>query len=137
MEPVPIPLSLRPPLLQDEIVLLTLYSFVFIVGTVGNGFVIHSFASNTAAGSRFVVALAIVDLITSIWVPCERFLQMAYRFHNFEGRQSLVSNLEEDYQDITHSPLSDSSCRFIHYCYPALFYASSWLLFAISCERLR
>ena len=125
--------------MKDEIVLLVLYSFVFIVGTFGNGLVIRSFASNTAAGAKFVVALAAVDFLTSIWAPLQRILLIIFRFHNFDGDYSLDMNIkvEIDLQHFTHDPLGDIPRRIINRCWPALIDASSWLLFAISCERLR
>ena len=115
-----ISLSVRPAFKDREIVSLALYSFVFIVGTVGNVWVIHRFASISAAGSKFVQVLACVDFLSSIWVP---FLRITYTVCT--------------YDKVHHWPLGEASCRILQFCYQPLFYISAWLLVAISADRLR
>ena len=101
-----------------EILLMIIYSFIMISGTIGNVIVIKSFLRKTnQPGSRFVVCLAVVDLISSILVP----------FNN------IVSNV---YLGM-HWPFGKLACLLIHPWLGSTFYASAWLLVVISLERTR
>ena len=60
------------PINGRKIAMLCLYLLTIVIGTIGNGFVVKYFAFGDASGrpgSRFIVVLAIVDFVTSIWIP--------------------------------------------------------------------
>ena len=113
--------SLREPFTRTEIFVLFMYVFVFLIGTVGNGMVIRIFYVNgDQLGSRYVLVLAFVDLITSIWIPA-----------NMVG---IIVNKISD----SNSPWPFG--KVICYLRPfhfSLFAASAWLLVAICLERVR
>ena len=71
-------------------------------------------------GSRFVIILAGVDFVTSIWIPSYVITDIIYFFPP---------------EDPTW-PFGKYSCYFALF-YPFLFYTTSWLLLAISLERAR
>ena len=100
-----------------------LFSFVFLSGTLGNAFVMKSFAfgsESERAGSRFVIVLAAVDVLTSIWVPFHKITRVLFYF-----------------SPIYHWPYGKGSCGIIRSLYKSTFYASAWLLVAISLEKAR
>ena len=115
-------LSKRPPFSIMDIISITLYSLAILIGTVGNVLVIKFFATGDASnhpGSMFVIVLAVVDFISSIWVPLLQITRISY--------------------DAYHSsawPLGETACRILR-LYPLFQYATSWLLLTISLERLR
>ena len=110
-------LSLRRPYDTSDTVEMTLYLFIFISGTVGNGVVIRSFLqARDQPGSRFVVSLAFIDLISSIWVPMMNIILVIYEYK--------------------HWPLGEIACLMSSFT-QSTFYASAWFLVAISLERAR
>ena len=112
------PLSFRSPFTKEEISHTIIYSFIAVVGTIGNGLVIKSFLlSRDQPGSRFVIALAAVDFVTSILVPIRAFVDIAYGYN--------------------HWPWGVTACLLIKPWPSAFVSASSWLLIAISLERMR
>ena len=119
--PVSMSPSYRGPFTQTEIVLLFMYVFVLLVGTVGNGLVIKTFYANRdRPGSRYVLVLAMIDLITSIWIPLVNIGKIVTTIsHNFSSW-----------------PFGKIACylRLFEFSLPA---ASAWLLIAICLERVR
>ena len=123
MKHVPISIFQRNGLSKQEIATIVLFSFVFLSGTCGNAFVIKSFATgrqSERAGSRFVIILAAVDIVASIWVPFYTITRVLFYF-----------------SPIYHWPHGKLSCTIIRPLYRSTFYASAWLLVAISLERTR
>ena len=122
LEPIPLPYSLRKPYTTREIVSLTVYAFVFLSGTIGNGLVIKLFLTKVnIPGSRFVIVLAGVDLLASIWVPLYFISTLVFTFHD----------------TLLHCPFGNVGCRVIKIWYSSMVYASAWLLVAICIERVR
>ena len=81
--PIPYQLSLRQPYTADDILTLTLYTLIFTSGTIGNAVVIKSFLrAPDQPGSRFVVGLACVDIISSISVPFYNIIGIMYKYHH-------------------------------------------------------
>ena len=112
------PMSFRKPFNGAEIALLLLYSFVLVTGSIGNGMVIKTFlASSDKPGSRFVICLAIIDLISSVWIP--------------------VRNMIPAIQQYPHWPFGKIACRVLTPLGMCFIYTSAWLLVGISFERLR
>ena len=118
-------LSVRQPFTRREIIELFIASVILLVGTFGNGLVIKSFASGDASkhpGSRFVIVLAFVDIISSIWNPTTIVIvDVVYFFSD---------------ADIAVWPLGELACK-IDFFRPLLDYSTAWLLLAISLERAR
>ena len=113
--------SYRRPFKRTEIFVLSLYAFVILVGTVGNGLVIQKFFVNRdKPGSRFVLVLAMIDMITSIWIPMI-----------FIGE--IVNKISERFFSF---PFGKVAC-YLRLFRLSLFAASAWLLVAISLERIR
>ena len=97
---------------------ITIYGFIFIAGTIGNWLVIKSFLTKSAQpGCRFVVALALVDFISSIWIPLLNIVLALYK----SG----------------HWPLGKICCYILRPFDISFMLASAWLLVAISLERAR
>ena len=97
---------------------ITVYGLIFITGTIGNGIVIKSFLAKSAQpGCRFVVALALVDLISSIWIPLINIVLALYKS--------------------VHWPLGKICCYILRPFGISFMFASAWLLVAISLERAR
>ena len=102
---------------------IVLFSFVFLSGSCGNAFVMRSFAfgsESEKAGSGFVTILAAVDVVSSVWVPFHTMTRVLFYF-----------------SPINHWPYGKASCGIIRSLYKSTFYASAWLLVAISLERAR
>ena len=119
---VPLSLSARKPFEIREIIEICLYSLTILVGTVGNALVMKHFASANVSGrpgSRFVIVLAGVDFLSSIWIPCFFIVRLMYSDSSFFP-----------------SDFGESACRILQ-LYPPLLYSTSWLLLAISLERAR
>ena len=111
----------RAPFTQAEVLLLFMYVLVFLIGTVGNGVVIKIFYDNRdQPGSRCVLMLAIVDCISSIWIPVTMIGQ-------------IVSKIS-DYLDAW--PFGKVMC-YLRPFMLSLLAASAWLLVAICLERIR
>ena len=116
--PIPYQLSLRRPFSVDEISQLILYSMIFVSGTLGNGLVINVFRKATdRPGSRFVIILAVIDLVTSVITPLNNILTILY--------------------DFQHWPLGKIGCFLLKPWMESTFFASAWILVAISAERFR
>ena len=104
-----------------EIFQLFLYAFVMLVGTVGNGLVIQKFfIDRDQPGSRFALALGMIDLITSIWLPMGKIGQIV---NKISGR-------------VFSFPFGKVAC-YLRSFDASLFASSAWLLVAISLERIR
>ena len=116
--PVNYKLSHREPYDWEDKTQLTLYAFIFVTGTLGNGLVVKSFLQTPdQPGSRFVIALAVVDCISSVWIPSLSVLDIVY--------------------DHQHWPLGEAACMLLRPWATSLVYASAWLLVTISFERAR
>ena len=116
--PILYDLSFRSPFTSMEITQLVLYAFVFISGTTGNLLVIKYFLrSPDQPGSRFVISLALIDLIASILVPIRNSIIIIYEFQ--------------------HWPLGQIGCYMLWPWTECTLFASAWLLVAISLERVR
>ena len=113
--------SVKGPFMAPEKFLLFLNAFVLLTGTLGNALLIKKFYANSVqSGSRFVLLLAAVDFVTSIWVPVVGFGSLMINtmpYNNFWlfGKET---------------------CYFNVFQY-LLFVTSSWLLVAICAERMR
>ena len=118
--PVPMSPSLRGPFTHTEIFLLLIYVVVFLIGTVGNGLVIKAFYGNQEQpGSRFVLALAFIDFITSMGIPIQ-----------------VIGNIVNKISDSVYSwPFGKVMCYLSPFW--TLSMASAWLLLAICLERIR
>ena len=125
-DPVTISLSYRQSFTPSDITAITLYTLSLIAGTIGNGIVILSFiAKRNQPGMRFVVILAAVDMLSSIWVPLAFISNIVWRYDDYyEG-------------EFTHCPFGSIGCNFIHIGYVCMLYVSAWLLVAICLERMR
>ena len=106
-----------------QISLVVLYSLVVLFGTVGNILVVRSFGKKNMrqkAGNKMVVVLAVNDCVSSIIVP---FLRI-----------SSIIRLEEFSHFIV---LRKTLCYLSAGIMETFLIASSWLLVAISFDRLR
>ena len=133
-QPAPWSLGLRQPFDGRIIIAICVYPLNLLVGTVGNVLVIKYFSSEYAsgrAGSRFVAVLAGVDFISSIWVPTTVIVAALY-YHPvislFYWNKGFILPNNCIFGEIT--------CRVAQF-YPLLFFATPWLLLAISLERAR
>ena len=106
---------------------LIVFIFIIIFGTIGNAFVIRLFRSESRrkqAGTEFVIALAVTDLLSSILVSSSSVLQI------------VLLSLHPEYLTAPW-PFGRFACHVLP-SFNALFVsASAWLLTAISIERLR
>ena len=119
----PITLGARPPFKPLEILEFSIISLEFFIGTIGNALVIRTFVSPDALnrpGSKFIIVLACVDFLSSLWIPFLNIIDRLYDFKHFN-----------------HWPFSELSCRVLLAFYPFLFYSNAWLLVAVSLERAR
>ena len=102
-----------------------LYTLVFLCGTIGNALVIkYNISSSTTKrnGSKFVVVLAIVDLISSIWVPFVEVNRILFY---------------RPYIRDSHWPYGKIPCYVLNGYFYGMFYSSAWLLVAVGIERIR
>ena len=103
--------------------LVVLYSLVTLLGTVGNILVVKWFGKKNMrqkAGNKMVVVLAVNDFASSIFVP---FLRISSLIRLQEFSQVVV--------------LRKALCYFSGGIMETFLIASSWLLVAISFDRLR
>ena len=122
-QPIQWTLTARLPFNYKDILQLCIYSVTILIGTFGNLLVVKYFAFGELSshpGSRFVVVLAVIDFVSSLWIPV--FVP-------------IVEILYEAPTSYTW-PFGEKACQILMF-YPVLFYASSWLLVAISLERAR
>ena len=120
---IPLDFGVKEHFSGKEILLLTVYILGLLLGTIGNALVIKQFVSFDAhehPGSRFVIVLAGVDFVSSIWLP---FLDIVYTFYDFKV--------------IKPWPLGQILCVPIVGFNGIFFFCSAWLLVAISLERAR
>ena len=107
----------RRPYNAHDVSQLSLYTFVFVSGTIGNAIVIRSFiGASDQPGSRFVVALATIDFLASVYVP-------------FCNVMTIISD--------GHWFLGEVGCFILRPWLESSFSASAWILVAISLERAR
>ena len=107
-----------------DIILIVCYAFVFLSGTVGNGFVIRWFGrkgERRKAGNKLVVMLAINDLLSSVLVPLSQIHYLISASINPPGVWYLGKVLCYSLPGIGRTFL----------------YATSFYLIAISLERYR
>ena len=109
-------LSMRRPFTASDISQLILFLVIFLLGTIGNGMVIQSFIrASERPGSRFVIALAAIDAVTSLITPL----------------QSISIFIYDGY------PLGKVGCIMLAPLQLSNVFASAWLLVVISLERAR
>ena len=114
--PIAFTLSLRRPYTDRDVSQIILYLVIFLSGTIGNGMVIQSFIrASERPGSRFVVALAAIDAVTSLITPL----------------QSISIFIYDGY------PLGKVGCIMLAPLQLSNTFASAWLLVVISLERAR
>ena len=106
-----------------QVSLVVLYSLVALLGTIGNTLVVKWFGEKNMrqkAGNKMVVVLAVNDFVSSIIVP---LLRIAYviRLNHFSEIVVLRATL----------------CHFGAGVMETFLIATSWLLVAISVDRLR
>ena len=109
---------------QDEVAQIAFYSFIFLAGTVGNAVVIKNFVSphrRDKPGSYFVAALAAVDMLASITIPCLYVTKMIFKYP----------------LDQPLWPWGKATCYIATICDSAVYFISALLLAAISLERTR
>ena len=122
-----ISLAFREPLTTLQIAKLTLYSFVVVTGTFGNGWVIKLMYKNQSNyGSRFIIALAAVDMVSSLWIP---FIWMHWILYEFRD--------DPLHSAILHWPYGETLCLVLWPWFPCLLFMSAWLLLFIALERTR
>ena len=105
------------------------YTIVFICGTVGNALVIRNYASSSTSGqngAKFVIVLAIIDLISSVWVPFVEVNKILF----FRPYVRII-------ETYSHWPYGKIPCYVLHGSFNMMFFASAWLLVAIGIERMR
>ena len=116
--PISYTIKFRRPYDSLDISKLLLYSFILVSGTIGNGMVIQAFLrSSGQPGSRFVVGLAVIDLVSSILIPLGNFILITF--------------------DHKHWPFGKIGFFILRPWKPSTFYASAWMLVSISLERAR
>ena len=114
---VPFQISFRRPYDIKAITQLLLYSLIFLLGTMGNGMVIkHFIRAQDRPGSRFVLSLAAVDFLSSILVPFTVIISVIY---------------------FPHSPLGHIGALITAPWTLSTYFASAWMLVAVSLERTR
>ena len=114
--PIAYTLSMRRPYTVSDISQLIRFLVIFLSGTIGNGMVIQSFIeASERPGSRFVIALAAIDSITSLLSPL----------------QSISIIIYDGY------PLGKGGCVVLAPLQLSNTFASAWLLVVISLERAR
>ena len=123
-----ISLGVRQPFTVSEIAQICIYALSILIGTCGNALVIKYFSFGDAsirAGSRFVVILAAIDIVSSLWLPGYYIvINISYRFHLYTS------------PEFAHWPFGKVACHIFPF-YPLLLYATAWILLAISMERAR
>ena len=106
-----------------QVSLVVLYSLVALLGTIGNTLVVKWFGEKNMrqkAGNKMVVVLAVNDFVSSIIVP---FLRISYIIRLDDFSQKVV--------------LRKTLCYFAAGIMETFLIATSWLLVAISVDRLR
>ena len=97
---------------------------ILLLGSLGNCFVIYMFTltkKSKQAGSGFVVALAVTDLISSIAIPTVPVIEVVLRIKYMTP----------------YWVLGEWGCYILNDIGPVFVTASSWILVAISVERWR
>ena len=104
-----------------------LVSLILVFGTVGNICVIHMHGFTEErhhAGSKLVVALAATDFLSSILIPVDAMTWITQRVRHPDA-------IDPPY------PHSVGVCFLLKSVSPLFMMASSWLLTAVSIERVR
>ena len=116
-------LSIRQPFTVIEITTSCMYVLTIVIGTFGNVLVVKYFAQGEASarpGSKFVVVLAVIDFVSSLWMP----------------GIAIVGDILYKFPFFYHWPFGESACYIFHF-HGFLIYSTPWLLLAISMERAR
>ena len=103
--------------------LYVVFSLVVAFGAIGNAFVIYLFWSSKRrrqAGAAFVIALALTDLLSSIFVSMNAFIMLAMQGTVFKTWK-----------------WGSFACYILPSLNAFFVTASAWLLTAISLERMR
>ena len=117
-QPIAYQVSFRGPYTWKQILRLILWGIICISGVIGNALVVKFFIRKyDQPGSRFVVGLAVFDLIFSVLV--------------------LFNNIIIDTYDYVHWPFGTVGCIMIKHLSMSNYYASGWMLVVISFERAR
>ena len=112
-EPNPI---ISPPMV---VLLCIVYSAVLLVGSCTNSLVIYTIVnrSRRAAGDVFIIGLASVDFLASVFVPINMI-------------PDIITHLKNWYY-------GNIGCKVLPVISPASIFASSWILVAIAVDRYR
>ena len=103
-----------------QICILTLCCLVFVFGTIGNVYVIKLFIkSEQNPGSRLVVALACIDIFSSLILPLNTVVNYVYN----PGKT-------------LYWPFGEGVCYVVGYV-DFVVPTSAWIMVAISMERYR
>ena len=109
----------------DNIIAITAYVILIVLGTIGNSFVVKWFlAKRKMTGSKFVIMLALTDLLNSIVSPLDTIhVSVSRGLHPMPFRSRWY--------------LGEFMCSLMSGLPRTLLCASPWLLVAISVERYR
>ena len=109
----------------SDVAIISINCLVFFIGTPGNAYVIHKFAFTNKqyyAGSKFIVALALIDLLASLILPC---------YGIFRRMNEILNNRHP----VWH--IGRFLCYLLNNLHALFLGTSSWCLVAIACVRFR
>ena len=110
---------------SSDIAIILMNCLVFVIGTAGNAYVIHKFTFTSKqyyAGAKFIVTLALVDLMASFILP---------GYGIFRRMNEILNNRHPVWQ------IGRFLCYLLNNLHALFLGTSSWCLVAIACVRFR